>query len=263
MAEIAKLAAETREIDARTLRDNTNGDAERAKINAETEKASSEARRADIEASRMLKDIERAEHEIRSAEYVLREQRVHADEVDRSEKRALADDYHARVYRFTSDIGDKSIEKCMDALSTWSRIEPGCAMEIIILSPGGSVLHGFALYDFLTTLKGNGHRLTIGAQGYAASMAGVLLQAGDVRYMGRNSFMLVHEISNLGLGSKMGEIEDALEFLNKLQTRVLTIFEERSGGLAKAEFLKLRWSRKDWWLDATEAKALGLIDEVR
>ena len=46
------------------------------------------------------------------------------------------------------------------------------------------VIAGLALYDFIQTLRRKGHKVTTVSYGMAASMAGILLQAGDVRVMG-------------------------------------------------------------------------------
>ena len=63
-------------------------------------------------------------------------------------------------------------------------------MEIVFSSPGGGIISGFELFDFMQDLRSKGHKITTGSLGYAASMAGILLQAGDVRWIGHQSWMI-------------------------------------------------------------------------
>jgi ATP-dependent protease ClpP protease subunit len=94
----------------------------------------------------------------------------------------------------------------------------------------------------------------------AASMAGILLQAGDTRVMAKESWLMIHEAS-FGASGKIGDVEDTVEWVKMVQERILSIFSERSG-LTKA-FLKKNWQRKNWWISSDYALKLNLIDEVR
>lgn len=110
----------------------------------------------------------------------------------------------------------------MEELGSWSRREPGCAMKIIFNSPGGSIIDGLALYDFILELRANGHYVETIAVGMAASMGGILLQAGHERVVGANAFVLVHEASTGAMG-KTSEIEDEVAFVKRLQEKLLDI----------------------------------------
>jgi ATP-dependent protease ClpP protease subunit len=99
-------------------------------------------------------------------------------------------------------------------------------------------------------------------RGYAASMGGILLQAGDVRVCGPESYILIHEISSGAVG-KIGDLEDEVEFVKMIQKRVNDIFVARSGGKVTATKLRNMYRRKDFWLDSTKALALGIVDEIR
>ena len=219
---------------------------EREKFVAQAELARAEARKASAEAEKAEADAEVA--------------RIARDREVYKRSREQAADIHHHVYRFLSDVSSGSVKSCIDELVVWSRLEPGCHIEIVFQSPGGDVVAGMALWDFLEELKRSGHRLTTIARGYAASMAGILLQAGDERAMGRESWLLIHEAS-FGVVGSFGEVEDRMEWVRKVQERILDIFAQRSN-LSKAQ-IKRRWHRKDWWLDSNEALKLGFIDEIR
>ena len=180
--------------------------------------------------------------------------------LQRAETMELSKDKYHHLYPFYRAVDEASVSNCMEMLSYWSRTEPGCSMEIVFNSPGGSVLAGLALFDFIRALSNNGHHITMHTLGYAASMAGILLQAGDKRVMGREAWILIHEIS-FGAVGKIGEIEDTTEWVKKMQKRTLNIFAERSK-MSVAQIEK-KWKRTDWWLDSAEAFKLGLIDDIR
>jgi ATP-dependent protease ClpP protease subunit len=90
-------------------------------------------------------------------------------------------------------------------------------------------------------------------------MGSILLQAVDHRIVGSKADILIHEISSVNVG-KLSEMEDEMEFLNRLADRALDIYADRST-LTKTQ-IKRRWKRKDWWLDAEEAVELGFADEI-
>jgi len=205
-----------------------------------------------------------AEAGARTAELTL----YKAEEAER-ERRTL--DRFQHIYVFDDPVTDATVLGCILVLDTWRRLEPGCDITIRFYSPGGDVIAGMYLFDYLMGLRRDGHRLTTEAYGYAASMAGILLQAGTVRTVGKESYVLIHEIQTAVRG-KIGEIDDEVEFMHKIADRVLTIFAARakeagdngtaSQPLTKVQFKK-RWTRKDWWLTSDEALKYGVVDEVR
>jgi ATP-dependent Clp endopeptidase proteolytic subunit ClpP len=182
---------------------------------------------------------------------------VELDALRRRELDFAADAARAHVYTFYSAVDADSVRECMSELGLWSRRDPGSPITVVFNSPGGSVLDGLALFDYLRQLRQAGHHVTTVALGRAASMGAVLLQAGDRRLIGENAFMLVHEVSHLSAG-KVSEMEDNVDFTRRLQKRLLTILASRST-LSDAQIAR-RWARKEWWLDASEAVELGFAD---
>ena len=181
-------------------------------------------------------------------------------DLERKEVDYLAGNKFHKVYAFNDAVGASSVGACISQFNIWSRTDPACDIEIIFNSPGGSVIEGMALYDYFQMLRRAGHKLTTVTYGMAASMAGILLQAGDIRAIGSESYVLIHEISTGAIG-KIGEIEDVVEFTKKIQGRVLQIFADRSN--KTVGYFEKHWRRKDWWLDSAECYELGLVDEIR
>ena len=148
----------------------------------------------------------------------------------------------------------------MKKLTQWSRLNPKCDIEIVFSSPGGSIIDGFELFDFIQDLRSRGHHITTGTLGMAASMAGILLQAGDTRWVGGQAWVMIHRAA-FGAFGKTYEVEDEVEFVKRIEERILEIFTSRSK-LTKQK-IKKNWDRKDWWISADEAVELNLVDEVR
>ncbi|HEX2040668.1 MAG TPA: Clp protease ClpP [Acidimicrobiales bacterium] len=202
---------------------------------------------------------ERARLELRKLDLETQRAEVELSALRRQEREQAADHRAAQVYTFYSAVDGDSVQQCMAELGRWSRRDPGAPITVIFNSPGGNVLDGLALFDYLRQLRSVGHRVTTIALGRAASMGAVLLQAGDHRVVGENAFLLVHEVSNASIG-KVSELEDGMEFTKRLQKRLLAILSERST-LSDRE-IQRRWARKEWWLDAAEAVELGLADAL-
>lgn len=241
------------DTDTRTLTD-----AEEAKVRAETAKLLADVEKAAAETRKAIAEAQAAEHEA-----VIK--RYSADKATEEETARLRSDEHCRVYQYNGSIDQGSVDKCMAKLRLWDRLDPTCDIEVIFNSPGGGVIAGMALFDLLTRLSllgGGSHHVTIGTQGYAASMAGILLQAADTRWIGAQSFLMIHEIS-AGTGGKIGEMQDDVKFYEAICRRVVEIFVSRAGGkITKAKFIR-GWQRTDWWLLADEALKHGFVDEIR
>lgn len=225
--------------------------AEIRKLDAETEAAKAEAR---------LKFAQAEEAEAKAHMQAIAREKAVEDERAR-----INSDAHHHLYQFNTGVDGGSVKKCMEQLRQWDRLDPECKIELIFNSPGGSVIEGMALFDLITrmSLRGGGfHHITIGAQGYAASMGGVLLQAGDHRWIGRQSYILIHEIS-AGTSGKIGDIKDDVKFYEMIERRTVQIFVERAQGKITRARLVKSMKRTDWWLDSDEALKLGFVDEVR
>lgn len=232
-------------LDAATIR---KADAEAIAAAALAEKYAAEARKAQLEADKVA-------DELRANRYTL------AD-FDRAEQRRLASDYNHRVYRFSEPVAPGSAAKCMATLAEWSRIDGASKqpIEIVFNSPGGSIVDGLALFDFVQDIREDGHEVTTSCLGMAASMAGILLQAGDIRTMGRQSWLMIHEAS-FGAQGKIGDVEDTVDWVNMMQERILDIFASRSH--MEREEIRERWERRNWWLSADDALHHGFIDAIR
>jgi ATP-dependent Clp protease protease subunit len=234
--------------------------AETAKLDAEIEEVKANVAKTAAEITKLNAEARKAVADAATAEELFVINRIMREEAERKLKNELASNEHHQVYLFNSAVSEATVKLCIQRLTEWHRVYPGKPFEIIFTSPGGAIIDGMALFDFIQFLRRNGHHITTSTLGYAASMAGILLQAGDTRAMGREAWLMIHEAS-FGAQGKIGEIEDTVEWVKKVQERVLGIFASRSKMSKRA--IKSKWTRKDWWIDSDEALELGLVDELR
>jgi ATP-dependent Clp protease protease subunit len=216
-------------------------------------------KKLDLEADKLALDISIAKLEEKAAALELKAKKMELSEREHVyQAKAAHADRHGRFFFFGA-VNGGTVEECITELNWWHRQDTGKPFEIILNSPGGDVLHGLALYDDLIALRDQGHHITITVRGMAASMGGILLQAGDKRIVGKNSHVLIHEISTGAVG-KLSEIEDEAAFCEKLSKQLLEILAERST-LTPAQ-IKRKWRKTDWWITADEAIEYGFADEI-
>lgn len=245
---------------------------------------STEQEKKALEYKKLLMEVDAMERTARKEvatdrhEAALRRMELERTKLELEEKRLafekLSDEANLRLakqnnltYRFTEEVTQKSVSACVQQLDLWSFMHPGRALEVVFTSPGGSVYHGLALFDHIRMLSRRGHLMITGTEGYAASMAGILLQAGDLRWVGAESWVLIHEVSS-GTWGTSSDISDTLVQMHRLQDRVIRIFLDRAEEtehtrtLTETQF-RSRWKKTDWWLDSREVLDFGFVDEVR
>jgi ATP-dependent Clp endopeptidase proteolytic subunit ClpP len=248
--------------------------AQASKLKAEAKKIETESEILSNQKKKQAVDIEKVKIELNKQKIILKKEELSLaqneiefklkqiqleDKLDFVNRKEASDERNF-LYRFNDKVSKDTVRHCMETLTEWHRLDPECAIEIIFSSPGGSIIDGFELFDFLQDLRNKGHHLTTGTLGYAASMAGVLLQAGDVRWVGQQAWVMIHRAA-FGAWGKTYEIEDEVNFIKRIEERILAIFTSRSS-LTKSK-IKRNWDRKDWWISADEALNMGLVDEIR
>lgn len=240
-----------------------------------------EARKFDAEASLAEWDASLREAEVRQtvAEALEAEQSALIKTISRKERERVEDlsmvqDHYAFHHFFDGPVMEKTVYGALNTMNAWHRMHPTSDWDITINSPGGSVIDGMHLFDAITTYSRRGggkHNITMTVRGYAASMAGILLQAADVRRVGPESYIMIHEVSSFAQG-KIGELKDEIKFLERISERVANIFVTRSKEAAEAnpdviegismETFEKGWNRTDWWLDSAQALKHGIVDEI-
>jgi ATP-dependent Clp endopeptidase proteolytic subunit ClpP len=126
---------------------------------------------------------------------------------------------------------------------------------IHINSLGGSIFNCFAGIDIIQLCKVPVHTII---EGGSASAGTLLSVVGKKRYMTKNAYMLIHQLSS-GFWGKMGEIEDEFKNLEDLMKRIKDIYKEHTT-IPKKELNDLL--KHDLWLDSDKCLKYGLVDEI-
>jgi len=134
---------------------------------------------------------------------------------------------------------------------------PKKEISMYINSPGGVVTSGLSIYDTMQYIKPKVSTLVVGQ---AASMGSLLLTAGapGMRFSLPNSRIMVHQPS----GGYQGQATDIMihaQETQKLKDRLNGIYVKHTGQDMDTVVDALE---RDNFMDAEQAKAWGLIDEI-
>ena len=135
--------------------------------------------------------------------------------------------------------------------------DPDKDIYLYINSPGGSVSAGLAIYDTMQYLRCEVCTICVGL---AASMGAFLLAAGakGKRKALENAEIMIHQPSG-GAQGKATDISIVAEQIIKIKHRLNEILAKRTGQpVEKVE----HDTELDNYMDAEQAKAYGIIDEV-
>ena len=138
----------------------------------------------------------------------------------------------------------------------------GQNIELAINSGGGSITEGLAMADLINAYP---QEVTTTGIGLVASIATVVLLAGDKVRMTDNSFMMIHRPWSNAIGNSE-ELEATAELLDKMEERLINIYAKaaykRKGDDVKLEKKIKKMMAAETWMTAKEAKEFGFIDEV-
>ena len=134
---------------------------------------------------------------------------------------------------------------------------PSKDIFMYINSPGGVVTSGMAIYDTMEYIRPDVSTVCIGQ---AASMGSLLLTAGAAgkRHCLPNARIMTHQPSG-GFQGQATDIEIHAKEIISLRSRLNKIYEKHSGKSLK-QIEKIM--ERDTFMSPTEAKEMGLIDEV-
>ena len=132
-------------------------------------------------------------------------------------------------------------------------------ITLYINSPGGDVIGGLAVYDYISSMKSPIRTVCIGT---AASMAAILFLAGDKREMFPHTQLIIHDPSffhnDIG-GQKPHEIKQQLDKLNEVRETLAKIISSKTNK-SLDEIYAI--TANDTVFDANEAINFGLATAV-
>ncbi|CAH0417435.1 ATP-dependent Clp protease proteolytic subunit [Periweissella fabaria] len=126
-----------------------------------------------------------------------------------------------------------------------------------INSPGGVVTAGMAIVDTMNFIKSNIQTVVIGL---AASMATIIASSGTKgkRFILPNAEYLIHQPMG-GAQGQQTEIEIAYQQITKTRHKLAQVLAENAGQDLKKVEADIE---RDYWMDAEETLAYGLVDKV-
>lgn len=135
--------------------------------------------------------------------------------------------------------------------------ESDADIKVFIDSPGGDADAGFAIFDMMRFVK---PKITIVGMGLVASAAAIIILAApkERRLALPNSHYLIHQPMS-GSRGVATEIEIHAKELEKLRVKINRLIAEETG---QALELVEKHTDRDYWLNAEEALAYGLVSRI-
>lgn len=130
-------------------------------------------------------------------------------------------------------------------------------IKIYIDSYGGYVYQCFGLLSVMEKSVTPIHTVVTGC---AMSCGFMILICGHKRFAYEMATPLYHQVSS-GVDGTVAEMEDALIEAKRLQDMLESI-TLRKTKITKAKLQEIYDKKKDWFMTASQAKKLGVIDEV-
>lgn len=129
-------------------------------------------------------------------------------------------------------------------------------INLRIHSQGGDVFSALSIIDVINQLNCDVHTYV---DGCAASGAAMIALHGKKRFIGKNSFMLLHQLR----GAQSGKFEDMQDEI-KNSEKIMQLIREMVKENSKIETKEIDEILKhEWWLTANECLNYGLIDIIK
>lgn len=135
------------------------------------------------------------------------------------------------------------------------REHKGKKINLRIHSPGGSILDGSAIFNALKRHKGG---VDVYVDGLAASMASVIMLAGDKVHAAENALVMIHNPWSVAIGDSE-EMRKTADLMDKMKDGIVNIYAAKT---KKDPDEIERMMDEETWFTADEAKAFGFVDVV-
>lgn len=170
---------------------------------------------------------------------------------------SIVDDMLQRREVFlTGQIDLESANDIIKQLLYLERIDPDKEIKIYINSGGGEVSSGLAIYDVMQNISCPVRTICMGL---SASMAAVLLVAGDVRDIYEHSRIMIHDPLMNNVSGNALHIRDVADDILATRKMIAEIMSEHTGKTIDEIYNK---TYKDSYFTAEEAFQFGLIDNI-
>lgn len=154
-------------------------------------------------------------------------------------------------------VDDRTAKDITSRLLYLDAADPGKEITFYINSPGGIVTSGMVIYDTMQLIKSP---VATVCMGMAASMGSILLSGGKKgrRFIFPHGEVMIHQPSGGGQGTS-ADLEIMAEQVRKTKELGAKILADNCG----QTFEKIMKDfDRDYWMDAKESKAYGIVDEI-
>ena len=154
-------------------------------------------------------------------------------------------------------VDDKSAKDITNRLMYLEALDPGKEITFYINSPGGMVTSGMVIYDTMQMISSP---VSTVCMGMAASMGSILLSGGakGKRFIFPSGEVMIHQPSGGGQGTS-ADLE--IMFSQILKTKNL-VAEKLAKNCGQTVEKVLSDFDRDYWMDAKESIAYGIVDAV-
>jgi ATP-dependent Clp protease protease subunit len=154
-------------------------------------------------------------------------------------------------------VDDKSSKDITDRLMYLEALDPGKEITFYINSPGGMVTSGMVVYDTMQMISSP---VSTVCMGMAASMGSILLSGGTKgrRFIYKHGEVMIHQPSGGGRGTS-ADLEIMAVQIKKTKEMGARILAENCGQTYEKV---MKDFDRDYWMDATESIAYGIVDAV-
>jgi ATP-dependent protease ClpP protease subunit len=160
--------------------------------------------------------------------------------------------FAASVNQNTSSRFIQAITQCLN--------EGATKLNILISTPGGTVIHGKGIYNFLAALP---VEIDVYNIGQVDSIGGIMYLAGANRYATENSSFLIHAVAlQVGGAASFQEklLQEKIDSLKQDRESIAIIYADRTGiSLEDFETLMLEGTT----ISANDAVVRGVVTEVK
>ena len=157
---------------------------------------------------------------------------------------------------FFCDVNDSNVRMMCRLLKKVSLTHDN--IKLCINSHGGEMYAGFAGMDYIRTLVNQGVRIETQAIGFCASAATFLLMGGSKRTMGKNSYVMIHQMSD-SIGGTYCDLKNEMKNNKKYMKHFRRMYTENTE--ISEEYLE-KLLTKDISLSASKCIKYKIVHEL-
>ena len=157
------------------------------------------------------------------------------------------------IYEEIGEVwGGLSAKSFLEAVKSIGKVE---LLDIYINSPGGNVFDGIAIYN---QLKRFDAKKIVHVDALSASIASVIMMAGDEIRIAKNAQVMIHDPWGICVGTSEEMRQSALALDQVKETIVQTYVDRTKQSKEKIE----KWMSAETWMTAQTAKENNFVDFI-